>query len=619
MLPPLIPRSRLFGNPCRFGPQLSPDGMRIAWLAPDEGVINICVAGIDMKNARFVSRDRDSGIYIYLWAKDSRHLFFLRDDRGNENRRIFLANLENDEIRELSPFEGIRVQQVITDRHFPNEVMFGMNLRDRRCFDLYRYNIETTDLILEQKNPGNYISWVTDNSFRVRGALAAEPDGGRTLLIRKNTLTQPETIMTWGPDDTQIIHGFTGDDESVYISDNADSNTTCLYRLALNESGKTALISDPDADIAYLMIDPRSHEVQAVSWIKDRLRWESLDPAIAADFSNLTKAHAGQYVVVSRDQLDRRWLVVYFSDVEPGTYFLYDRETRTASHLFASFPTLSDFRLANSRPLEITSRDGLKLTCYLTLPPGLEPRHLPLVINVHGGPWARNQWQYEPEVQWLANRGYACLQVNFRGSSGFGKKFLNAGNREWGRKMHWDLLDALDWTIREEIADPDRICIYGRSYGGYAALAGLTFFPERFACGIDAMGPSNLITLLNATPAYWSTEKAKLRHRIGNEELEQEFLRSRSPLFFADKVRAPLLIAHGANDPRVKQAESDGMVAEIRKNNGKVEFLVFPDEGHELLKPRNRLRFYAAAEEFLAEHLGGRIEPVSLAERSIST
>jgi dipeptidyl aminopeptidase/acylaminoacyl peptidase len=611
MFAPLIPRLELFGNPSRFGPQLSPDGKQIAWLAPDGGVVNICVAGIDMSNPRFVSQDRSRGIYLFLWAMDSRHLIFLRDDHGNENRRIYLANLDTGEIHEPTPFEGIRIQQVFTDYHFPEEIMFGMNLRDRRFFDIYRYNIRTRDLRLEQENPGNYVSWLTDNAFRVRGALVAQPDGGRALLISKDAAAPPEIITAWGPHETQTIHGFTADNRNIYVSDNADSNTTCLYRWELVPSRRTALVSDPDADIAYVKIAPGNYEIQAVSWIKDRLQWKVLDPSVAEDFARLAKIHAGQFAVVSRDQADLVWLVLFFSDTEPGTYFMYDRATRTAVHLFSSFPDLSNFRLASVRPLTVTSRDGLKLTCYLTLPTDLEPKRLPLVINVHGGPWSRNYWQYDPEVQWLANRGYACLQVNFRGSTGFGKDFLNAANREWGRKMHWDLIDALDWTIREQIADPDRVCIFGRSYGGYAALAGLAFSPERFACGIDAMGPSNLITLLKATPAHWSTEKAKLRHRIGNEETEQEFLRSRSPLFFADTIRAPLLIAHGANDPRVKQTESDSMVAEIRKNKQKVEYLVFPDEGHELLKPENRLRFYAAAEKFMSEYLGGRVEAAS--------
>jgi dipeptidyl aminopeptidase/acylaminoacyl peptidase len=320
---------------------------------------------------------------------------------------------------------------------------------------------------------------------------------------------------------------------------------------------------------------------------------------------------------VSRDKADATWLVAFTSDREPVRYYTYDRKTQAATYLFSNRPDLEKFTLAPMTPVTIQSRDGLNLHSYLTVPAGADPKLLPLVLNVHGGPWARDGWGYDAEAQWLASRGYAVLQVNFRGSTGFGKAFMNAGNREWGAKMHDDLLDAVAWAIKEGIANPERVCIYGGSYGGYAALAGAAFTPDVFCCAVSIVGPSSIITLIQSVPPYWQPLMHTFRVRVGDIETEKDFLESRSPLFKADQIRIPMLIAQGANDPRVKQAESEQIVAALRAKGKHVEYLLYPDEGHGFSRPENRMAFYAAAEEFLASHLGGRTEAPSEQEKKL--
>jgi dipeptidyl aminopeptidase/acylaminoacyl peptidase len=354
---------------------------------------------------------------------------------------------------------------------------------------------------------------------------------------------------------------------------------------------------------------------QAVSFVRERSEWQVLDPSIQADFDALRKVRDGDFSVVSRDLADTKWIVAFDLDNAPVSYYVYDRATKKAGFLFTNRPKLEKFKLAAMKPGSFQSRDGLTIHAYLTLPVDKDPKNLPLILNVHGGPWGRDTWGLDNEAQWMANRGYAVLQINFRGSTGYGKAFLNAGDREWGAKMHDDILDSKQWAIAQGYADPNRICIYGGSYGGYATLVGVAFTPAEFTCGVDIVGPSNLVTLLKSIPPYWEPVRALFRQRVGHEETQKDFLESRSPLFKAGQIQVPLLIAQGANDPRVKQAESDQIVAAMRKNAKPVEYIVFPDEGHGFARPENRLKFYAAAEMFLAKYLGGTAQPPTAKEK----
>ncbi len=615
--PELIPRAVVFGNPEKASPQISPDGAFLAYLAPDKGVLNVWVRTIGKDDDHVVTRDRKRGIRTFYWAEDSQNVLYIQDRDGDENWHLYAAHLKTSAIRDLSPFEGIRVQGIYSDSKVPDQLLMGMNLRDQSVFDLYRVNLRNGAVEPEAQSEPNYVSWVIDNDLRVRGAVAATEEGGYQLLVGKEPGAAFEVFLSWGPEDNGEPHGFTPDGKGLYIEDNLESDTTELYAIDIATKKKTVLAHNPEVDVWSVLTHPLRHNVQAVGFNLHRLEWTVLDQSVAADFEALRKVQPGQFSIINRDNADRTWLISYVVDTQPVHYYAYDRETKKATFLFTARPALEKYQLAPMKPVTIPARDGLKLVSYLTLPLGREAKNLPLVLNVHGGPWGRDAWGYNGEAQWLANRGYAVLQVNFRASAGFGKKFLNAGNREWGAKMHDDLIDAVNWAIHEGLADPKQICIYGGSYGGYAALAGAAFTPDVFHCSVDIVGPSNLVTLLKSIPPYWKAGLNEFHNRIGNEETEVEFLHSRSPLFKADQIKIPLLIAQGANDPRVKQAESEQIVEALRKKGKDVEYLVFPDEGHGFARPENRMAFYAAAEQFLAKYLGGRSEPPSEAEAKL--
>jgi dipeptidyl aminopeptidase/acylaminoacyl peptidase len=465
--------------------------------------------------------------------------------------------------------------------------------------------------VLDTKNPGDVVGWDVDPKFRVRAAQAATPDGGTELRYRTDEKGEWKRVVKWGPDDADgSVIGFTADGQSLWLRTSEGRDTLSLVKRDLATGKEQLIATDPGADAGSMIFNPITHEVEAVSFNRERVKWKALDSRIAEDLKVLEKGAPGEPSVVSRDRDLQTWVVAYSADTQPVNYYLYDRKTKKLTHLFSARPELEKYKLAPVKPVVIKSRDGLELVSYLTLPLGIEAKKLPLVLLVHGGPWARDSWGFDPQAQWLANRGYAVLQVNYRGSTGFGKKFLHAGDREWAAKMHDDLIDAVTWAVKEGIADEKRVAIYGGSYGGYAALVGATFTPDVFACAIDVVGPSNLVTLLRSIPPYWEPMKKLFAVRVGDVEKEEEFLKSRSPLFKADRIKIPLLIAQGANDPRVKQAESEQIVEAVRKAGKPVEYLLFPDEGHGFARPENRLKFYTAAEAFLAKHLGGgRAEP----------
>jgi dipeptidyl aminopeptidase/acylaminoacyl peptidase len=609
--PPLIPRTVLFGNPVRTSPQISPDGTRLAFLAPVNDVLNVWVGSSAGTDAQPVTDDRDRGIRFYLWAADGRHILYLQDRGGDENWRLYAVHADTKTVRDLTPFPEVQVQIVDRDKHFPHELLIAMNKEDARYHDVYRLDLRTGEMPMVAKNPGNVASWVTDATFNVRGALKATPDGGFELLIRDTAGAPWRTLVIWNADDSLNSQpvGFSKDGTSIYIEDASESDTSQLVELRLADGTRRGLAHDEHFDISGVMVHPDTYEIQAVAFDRTRTEWTVLDPSIRKDFDAIRGLHHGDVSIISRDDADRTWIVAFTSDREPTAYFAFDRRTARGHLLFHSKPDLLNYTLAPMESIELTSRDGLTLRGYFTYPPGLPRRGLSMVVNVHGGPHARDTWGYDPEAQWLANRGYACLQINFRGSTGFGKSFLNAGDKEWGGKMHDDLVDAVQWAIKSGIANPSRVAIYGGSYGGYAALVGATFTPDLFCCAVDIVGPSNLITMIETIPPYWETFRAVEHRRVGDPATDAEFLKSRSPLFFVDRIKAPILIAHGANDPRVKQAESEQIVDAMKRKGISYEYVLFPDEGHGFAKPENRLRFYAAAERFLAKHLGGRVEP----------
>jgi len=606
----LIPRKVLLGNPVQTNPRISPDGTRMAYLAPVDNVLNVWVGPVGGEYYQPVTHDTDRGVRFYIWAHDNKHILYIQDVGGNENWRLYATNLETGETRDLTPFENVQTQLVDLDKHFPNEVLIAMNKDNPKVHDVYHLDLTSGALALVAKNPGNVAGWITDSHFKVRGALAMLADGGRAVLVRDDEQADWQTLLTWNPDDAQnsVPIGFTKDGQTLYLIDARNANAGQLVKLAIVSGEITVIAEDPQYDVSGVMTDPDTYEIQAVAFAREQVEWVVLDESIRLDFDTIHDISRGNFSITSRDHADGTWIVTFSRDNGPLAFYAYERKTRKVTFLFDNQPELNKYTLATMEPVSFQARDGLIIHGYLTLPLGQDKTNLPLVLNVHGGPQARDMWGYNPEAQWLANRGYACLQVNYRGSTGYGKEFLNAGNKEWGRKMHYDLVDAVEWAIQQGIADPKRIAIYGGSYGGYAALVGATFTPDLFCCAVDVVGPSNLVTLIRSVPPYWSTFLASLHRRVGNPDTEEEFLKSRSPLFKVDQIKIPLLIAQGANDPRVKQAESEQIVEAMKSRGIEYEYMLFLDEGHGFAKPENRLRFYAVAEVFLARYLGGRVE-----------
>jgi len=611
-LPPRIPLPVLFGNPVKANPLISPDGKRLAYLAPDEkNVLQVWVQTIGRDDARQVTRDPKRGIQIHMWAYAPDTLLYLQDHDGDENFHIYAVDVKSDKIRDLTPYPNVQAQIVGLDRHYPDELLAALNRRDPRVHDVYRISLKRHEVKLDTESPGDVLGWQADPQFRIRAAQTALPDGGMEVRYRADETSPWRTVVRWGPDDADgRVVDFTADGKSLWLISSEGRNTTALVKRNLATGQETvaaadprADVTDPHEDVGGVIVNPLSHQVEAVSFEWERVAWMVVDPKVAADLTALKRGAPGDFTVTSRDRDLKKWVVSYTNDTRSRAYYLYDRSTKQLTHLFDSRPALAKYRLAPMKPVVIHSRDGLDLVSYLTLPVGVEPKNLPMLLDVHGGPWGRDSWGYNPEVQWLANRGYAVLQVNFRASTGFGKKFLHAGDREWAGKMHNDLIDAVHWAALKGVADPMRIGIYGESYGGYAALVGAAFTPDVFACAIDGSGPSNLVTLLKSIPPYWEPMKRMLAVRVGDVEKEPQFLESRSPLFKADQIRIPLLIVQGANDPRVKTAEAEQIVAAVRNAGKPMEYLLFPDEGHGLVRPANRLKFYAAAEVFLARYL----------------
>jgi dipeptidyl aminopeptidase/acylaminoacyl peptidase len=611
----LIPRRVLFGNPQDAKPRLSPDGTRLAWIAPHRGVLNVWVApvtvadGLDRAAARAVTEDTDRGVRTFGWAHDGRRLLYIQDAGGDENWHLHDVDLETMQHRDLTPFDGVQARIVAADRKFPTEILIGLNRDNPKLHDVYRVDLVTGGLTLEVKNPG-LLRWVADQQLVVRAAVKPRPDGGRVLLVRDSADEPWRPLLTVPGDDAAGFQplAFSQDGGSLLVASPVGAQTSRLVRIDVATGAIRVLAEDPEADVGGVRLQRDSREPQIVIFHKDRSDYLTLDPSVADDLIAIRAIHPGDPVFTGSDDTDSTWLVAFTNDSGPVPYFIYDRASKSGRLLFTSRPELSRYHLAPMEPFSFPARDGLTIRGYLTFPLGADRSGLPAVLCVHGGPWARDTWGFDQRAQWLANRGYLCVQVNYRGSTGYGKAFVNAADREWGGKMHDDLVDAVAFVTGTGWADPARVAIFGGSYGGYAALAGAAFTPEVFCCAVDICGPSNLKTLIEAFPPYWTPDVARFHRRVGDPEKDAEFLWSRSPLSRASDIRIPLLIAQGANDPRVKQAESEQIVAALEQAGVEHEYLLFPDEGHGLAKPENRLRFSAAAERFLARHLGGRAE-----------
>lgn len=616
-VPELIPREVLFGNPVKTRARLSPNGKSLAYLAPVDNVLNIWVRTIGTEDDRPVTKDDNRGIRYYLWAEDSRHILYAQDVEGNENWRMYAVDLETNEIKDLTPFEDIQVHMVETNRRFPNELLFSMNKEDPRAHDVYHLDLISGEMTLVAKNPGNVIEWLIDTDFNVRGIILAKPDGGFDLMVRDSNEDDWRMLVTWNAEDGMTSAPnflspptvFSEDGKYLHFMDSRGVNTGCLVKMEIATGVIEVLVEDQQYDVSkHVLLHPETNDIQAVAIQRAHLEWVVLDETIGSDLEAIATLDHGDFTILSRDNEDDTWFVAFEKDNGPVSYYVYDLTTKQGKYLFNQKPDLDDYTLASMEPISFTSRDGLAIHGYITFPEEQEKRNLPMVLAVHGGPWARNTWGFDPDAQWFANRGYACLQINFRGSLGYGKDFVNAGDKEWAGKVHNDLVDAVNWAIDQGIADPERIAIFGGSYGGYAALVGATFTPDLFCCAVDMFGPSNLITFIEAIPPWFSTLLATIHKRMGDPETEEELLKVQSPLFKVDQIKIPILIAQGANDARVKQAESEQIVEAMKERGIEYEYVLFTDEGHGFRKPENRLKFYATAEKFLARNMGGRYE-----------
>ncbi|MBO0834608.1 MAG: S9 family peptidase [Actinobacteria bacterium] len=610
-MPELIPLPVLFGNPERIMPQLSPDGVQLAWIAPRDGVLNVWVApvgpqGVDWPAARVVTDDADRGIREFAWAHDGRHLLYLQDTGGDENWRLYDVDLPTMQRRDLTPFDGVQTQIIGLERSRPDEVLLGLNRANPQLHDVYRLHLGTGDLVKEIDNPG-YIGWTADADLQVRAAAAPQPDGSFALMVRDGADGDWRELLRIPAEDAEStdVLAFSADGRSLLLASSVGAESSRLIRIELATGTTEVLAEDPEADVSAVRVHPGSREPQIVTFLKARSVYRVLDPSVAGHVEAIRRLHAGDPVFAHGDDADRVWLAAFTNDAGSVAYYSYDTATGAASFLFEARPDLSRYELAAMEPFSFAARDGLTIHGYLTFPPGAERSDLPTVLVVHGGPWARDVWGFNPHAQWLANRGYLCIQVNFRGSTGYGKAFLNAGDREWGAKMQDDLSDAVSHAISQGWADPAKVAIFGGSYGGYAALAGAAFTPGIYRCAVDIVGPSNLITLIQTIPPYWVPVISMFHRRVGDPDKDKDFLWSRSPLSQAEQIRIPLLIAQGANDPRVKQAESEQIVAALEQHGIEYDYMLFPDEGHGFAKPENRLKFYAAADKFLSRYLGG--------------
>lgn len=607
---PIIPKETLFGNPVKVSPRISPDGTRLAFLAPVNGVLNIWTGLIADDEFAPVTNDADRGIRWCTWTRDGRYILYLQDVGGDENWRLYGVDTQSGEHRDLTPYPDVRVGLMKASRKDPDTILIIMNKDNPELHDVYRLTLSSGELEKVAENPGNVIGWLADEELNVRVAVTMGAQGGQTLLLKKTEDSDWEELIEWGPEDagSSNVIGFSKDGQSLYLVDSRNANTGRFMVLDLETGEQTLLVGNDDYDVTDFLLDQETQAPQMIGILKDRLEWTILDESIREDIQQLGNVHQGDFDIVSRDSADTLWIVQFNASDAPLHYYLYDRSTRQARLLFNVRPDLASYPLAPMEPFSFTTSDGLTVHGYLTFPTGGERTNLPMVLDVHGGPWVRDTWGFNPEAQWFANRGYICMQVNYRGSTGYGKRFLNAANKEWAGKMHDDLVEAVRWAVQEGYADPAKVAIYGGSYGGFAALVGATFTPDLFACAVDIVGPSNLLTFINTIPPYWRPQLEWMRNRVGDPATEEEFLKSRSPLFKVDNIRIPMLIAQGANDPRVKQSESEQIVAAMEAKGIPHEYLLFPDEGHGFAKPENRLRFYTAAEKFLAEHLGGRVE-----------
>lgn len=605
-----IPLEDFFRNSERTGYQLSPDGSYISYMAPYKDRLNVFVRRVDEtdEHAIRITNETERSVAGYMWA-DNQRLLYMKDTAGDENYQLYGVHRDGSDDRAYTAFNGVRTSLIDDLEEQQGVVMIGMNKRNPEVFDPYRLNIETGELTLLAENPGNIQGWMTDHDGRLRVATAIV-DGVNTQILYRDTENEPfRPVLTTNFRDVVSFMEFTPDNKEVYAATNLHRDKTILVRMNPATCEELEVLYENERyDIASISYSRKRKKLLSVycTGHKEPVRHyfdaeeEQLRQRIKAHFPNQ------RYGIADTDKAEENYLIYVGGDRTRGNYWHYNALTDKAKKIADLAPWIKSDEMNAMHPVCYTTRDGLQIEAYLTLPDGLTPdtaKHLPIVVNPHGGPWARDCWGYSSEVQFLSNRGYAVFQMNFRGSTGYGRQFLEASYKQWGLKMQDDITDGVKWLIEQGIANPNRIAIYGGSYGGYATLAGLTFTPDLYACGIDYVGVSNLFTFMQTIPPYWRPMLEMMYEQVGHPEHDADQLAATSPALHADKIKVPLFVAQGANDPRVNKAESDQMVEALRQRGVVVEYMVKDNEGHGFHNQENRFDFYRAMERFLKAHL----------------
>jgi dipeptidyl aminopeptidase/acylaminoacyl peptidase len=604
---PLIPMKDFFKNPEKTAFQISPNGEYLSFMMPWESRLNVYVQKIGDKEAKRLTSATERDIAGYFWANNER-IAYVQDKGGDENFRLYAVNIDGTNEKDLTPFEKVRVDVIDDLEENPNEMIIGMNKNNPQLFDVYRININTGELTEIATNPGNITGWLTDHEGKLR--VAVTTDGvNNSLVYREKETDEFQVLITTSFRETASPAMFTFDNKNLYLISNLGRDKLALTLYNLNDKKEEKVIYvNEEVDIDNILASKKMKKLTGVTYTKDKRSYHFLDEGTKTIYGELTKLLPGYEIAIGGKNKDEdKLLVRTYSDKTRGSYYFYNTKSKEFLKLADISPWLDENNMSDMKPISYKSRDGMTIHGYLTLPKGKDAKNLPVVVNPHGGPWARDQWGFNPEIQFLANRGYAVLQMNFRGSTGYGKEFWMSSFKQWGKTMQDDITDGVQWLIKEGIANPKKVGIYGGSYGGYATLAGLTFTPDLYACGVDYVGVSNLFTFMKSIPPYWKPYLDMLYEMVGHPEQDSVLLHSSSPVFHVDKIKAPLFIAQGANDPRVVKSESDQMVEALKANGIDVPYLVKDNEGHGFRNEENRFEFYKSMEEFLGKYLGGKV------------
>jgi dipeptidyl aminopeptidase/acylaminoacyl peptidase len=612
----LIPISDLMGYAEYTPPQISADGTKVLYRHMTDYGDSVMVADWKTGSETAVPWPDVTGNPSFTWAPDGETVLFFVDDMGDENYGLYTTNLATGATKTILAGGDNNCYYVSDNPANKKEIFLELLNKTTSKYDLYRCNYETGDMSLVLTNPGDITNYIFDHDGNLRLVTRIDEEAGihtwmknanasGTAFNEADWKEVPALSWTYEDADTSGVTNFMQDDNRVLYTDSSKSDTSALYTYDLTASTSEKVFEDPDYDIGGTWTDLKLDKVTAVNVYADKIEWHVLDSSFQADYDALSAVKDGEFDIFGSSDEDEYWLVAYMSDTSEADYYVYDMATKKATFLYNARPEVGEMDLAPVEPFSYTSTDGLTIHGYATFPVGSTKQNLPTVVLVHGGPWVRDTWEYNEEVQFLANRGYLVLQVNYRGSTGYGKSFMLAGDKEWGRKMHQDILDAVSYAVDQGWTDKDRVGIYGASYGGYEALVSGAFSSDVFQCAVDAFGPSSLLTFIKSIPPQWSVEYQDLVRSVGDPDKETEDMRARSPLYFADDITIPMLIAQGENDVRVPQSESDQMVDALKTAGVPVNYMLFPNTGHGFNSMEARVEFYSAMEDFFAQYLGG--------------